>query len=79
MANGVWPMAHKFGEFQLKSLANLAALNIGEIEWRIFRQTLCAGNFFARRKSLVKLTLGAHLSLISQKSRFSPLSLFSEM
>jgi hypothetical protein len=38
-------MAHKFGEFQLTSRANLAALNIGEIERRFFRQTPCAGNF----------------------------------
>jgi hypothetical protein len=49
-AKGVQQMAHKFGKFQLTSRPNLAALNIGEIEWQFFCQTLCAGNFsFAKR------------------------------
>ncbi len=45
LANGVRQMAHKFGKFQLTSRANLAALNIGEIERQFFCQTPCASNF----------------------------------
>jgi hypothetical protein len=50
LANGVRRMAHKFGEFQLTSRANLDALNIGEIERRFFRQTPCADNFLLGEK-----------------------------
>jgi hypothetical protein len=43
LVNGVWRMVHKFCKFQLTSRANLAALDIVEIELQFFRQTPCAG------------------------------------
>ncbi len=61
LANGVWQMAHKFGKFQLTSQANLAALNIGEIERRFFCQTPCASNFSHSEKRLVKSTPGERI------------------
>ncbi len=45
LENGVRQMAHKFGKFQFTSWANLATLNVGEIEQQFFRQAPCAGNF----------------------------------
>jgi hypothetical protein len=50
LAIGVQQMAHKFGKFQLTSRANLAPLNIGEIEWKFFCQTPWAGNFLLGKK-----------------------------
>jgi hypothetical protein len=50
LAKGIWRMAHIFGKFLLTSRANLAALNIGEIEQPFFHQTLCAGNFLLSEK-----------------------------
>jgi len=44
MANSVWRIsAHKFGLHF-----------VGEIEWQIFSQTLCAGNFLLGVQRLVK-------------------------
>jgi len=38
--------------------------NVGEIEWQIFHQTLCAGNFSPGKQSLVKSTTRRELSNI---------------
>ncbi len=43
-------LGHEFGKCSYK--------NDGEIEWRIFHQMLCAGNFSLDEKSLMKSTPG---------------------
>ncbi len=50
MAICVQRMVHELGKFQLSFRTNLAALNIGEIEWWFFCQTLCFGNFLLGKK-----------------------------
>ena len=49
----IWRTAHKFcAQFE----ANLKRQYVDEIEWRFFRQTLCAGVFSLGAQSLVKST-----------------------
>ena len=59
----IWRTAHKFcAQFE----ANLKRQYVDEIEWRFFRQTLCAGVFSLGAQSLVKSTPGKYLSLGQQ-------------
>jgi len=58
LANGKWQTEHSFGnkfstDFSLKFGESI----VGEMELRIFCQTLCAGNFSLGAQRLVKLTL----------------------
>jgi len=47
------------GKFNLTSYGQSSRQNVGEIEWRIFCQTLCSGNFLLCTQSLVKMTSDA--------------------
>ncbi len=61
LANSVWQnLAIKLAKFSTVSKVK----NVGETEWRIFCQTLCAGDFSLGEQSLVKLTPAVNNFLI---------------
>jgi hypothetical protein len=74
LANGahIWGMMLKFGKILYSHLAKFSTVfwqnsavskrqNVGETEWRIFRQAMCTGDFLLGAQSLVKLTPGKQL------------------
>jgi len=54
----IWQTAHRFGKFSIDFCLQSGESIFGEIEWQIFRQTLCANNFLLGKQSLVKFISG---------------------
>jgi len=88
MAISIWPTAHRFGkrstDFSLiikhNGLANFVKVQgkkFGEIDRRIFCQTLCTGNFSLGAQMLVKSTPGASRAEFRKRAKLNNFRFFS--